>query len=78
MLDEYIGVCDTCKHSKEDIMGHSSCAKARIVKVSPEGAKLYRDVATDDALRNFRQENKGKCPHYRKRLICKICELFIK
>lgn len=78
MLDEYIGVCDTCKHSKDDILGHSRCVKARITKVSPEGVKLYRDVVPEDALRNFRQANGGKCPHYRKRLICKICELFIK
>lgn len=78
MVDEYIGVCDTCKYGRDDILGHSSCVKARIVKVSPEGAKLYRDVATDEALRNFRHENGGRCPHYRKRLISKICELFIK
>lgn len=78
MIDEYIGVCDTCKYSRDDVLGYSGCVKARIIKVAPEGAKLYRDVATEDALRNFRQENGGKCPHYRKRLICRICELFRK
>lgn len=77
MFDEYSEVCGTCKYSRDDVMGHSSCVKARIVKVSPEGAKLYRDVATDEALRDFRRENGGKCPHYRKSLICKICEFFI-
>lgn len=78
MCDEYNEVCDTCKYSRDDILGDSSCVKARLLKVSPEGARLYRDVSTEYALRDFRRENGGRCPHYRKRLICKICEFFIK
>lgn len=78
MFDECLSVCDSCKHSKDNYTGGDTCKKATITKVAPEGVKTYRLVTVEDALRNFRQANGGKCPHYRKRLICKICELFSK
>lgn len=78
MFDECMSVCDSCKHSKFNDTGEDTCKKATIVKVSPEGVKTYRIISVYDAIRNFRQANGGRCPHYSKRLICKICELFNK
>ena len=78
MFDECLFVCDSCKYSKDNYPGDDICKKATITKVAPEGIKTYRLVPAEDALRNFRHDNGGKCPHYSKRLICKICELFRK
>ena len=71
-------VCETCKHSKEDLIGIDNCRKASYKEVSPEGVKMYRDVTVDDALKSFRVNNGGKCPHYKRRLIYRICDLFDK
>lgn len=78
MFDECMFVCDSCKHSKDNYPGSDICKKATITKVSPEGAKTYRLIPVEDAIKNFRQANGGRCPHYRKRLICRICGLLSK
>lgn len=75
---DWMVVCETCKHSTEDLIGIDKCNKASCIEVSPEGVKMCRTVTVDDALRSFRQANGGRCPHYSKRLICKIFELFSK
>ena len=75
---DWMVVCETCKHSTEDLIGIDKCRKASCMEVSPEGVKMYRTVTVDDALKDFRANNGGKCPHYERRLIYRICDLFDK
>lgn len=75
MIDDCDVVCENCKHVR--IAGgtdYSICSKRVSVYTAPEGVTEKRYRVTWKALEEFRAENNGKCPHFKKKF--RISDLF--
>ena len=60
--------CWKCRYEESGDWG-DTCAKSRKVSLTPEGVPEEQSVSTFDALKQFRLENNGRCPHFRKRFL---------
>ena len=61
--------CNYCKHSYWPIgeMATAQCKASRRIEMTPEGVAERTEDTCLDALEEFRKQNGGACPHFKRR-----------
>lgn len=62
-------VCAKCKHMEDSglYLEYPICLKRQVIRTTPEGIMDNYYKVTWEALEQFREENNGRCPHFKER-----------